>query len=796
MKAFKKILTGLGIVILILIFGGFLLLNQLRNRAIPDYNAAITLENLKGSVTVYRDSLAIPHIYADNEADLYRATGYIMAQDRFWQMDLMRRITLGRLSEIFGSGMIETDHLFRAFDFSKKSKMVIERTDPSILSCIEAFSDGVNQFIEQNRKKLSFEFTMLGYKPESWELIHTFNLIGYMAWDLTSGWDPDMALFELSQVLPDTLFKELIPDMDLQKAYVFPDFEIDGRIGLNTSMFEGAKAIDELGLKVFEASNNWAVSGDKSVTGKPFMCNDMHLGLMSPGIWYQMHQVVEGKLNVTGVALPGAPYIICGHNDDIAWGMTNVTVDNIDFYLETINPEDSGQYLLDGEWKDMETIDVEIKVKKEEPVIRTIRYTHRGPVVSSLKGIEDRVISARWLGSDFSNELVSVHMLNRAGNWEDFRGALKTFVAIGQNIVYADRFGNIGLQTSTGVPIREGAGMFIYPGDTSQYDWKGLVPFEELPYSFNPECGMVSSANNKTVGDDYPYYIGTWFDQPYRINRIREMLSEKDKFGTGDFKRMITDQVSAFAKDFTPVYLDAIPSDSDGLYGEARSLLEEWDYRMSAESPAPLIYEIMYLELTDALFHDQVGNERMKYMYSEGARNLVHRIREQGDSPWCDDVTTTGIKETFEDNIRRAFRETVDTLSVMYGDNPSEWQWGDLHKVSLNHPMGSVDIVNKLFKTNRGPYPIGGSYHTVCPYKYPMNESFVANHGASERHIFNTAAWDASLTVIPTGTSGVPASPHYLDQTNLYMNNRFHADYFTREAVERNALYKTIVRKP
>jgi len=228
--------------------------------------------------------------------------------------------------------------------------------------------------------------------------------------------------------------------------------------------------------------------------------NDMHLGLNAPGIWYQMHQVIEGKLNVTGVTLPCTPFIIAGHNEDISWGFTNVTVDDLDFYLETINPADSNQYLLDGEWQDMRIEEEKISVKGEdESVIRINRFTHRGPVVSEFKGVRDKVMSAHWQGNEMSNEVRTVYLLNRAGNWEEFRDALKTFTSVSQNAVYADRFGNIGLQTAAGVPIRHSGGILVYPGDTSLYDWQGVVPFEDLPYSFNPESGYVSSANNKTV---------------------------------------------------------------------------------------------------------------------------------------------------------------------------------------------------------------------------------------------------------------------------------------------------------
>ncbi len=794
MKILKRILTIILIVIVLAVAGGMIFLNSVKTRALPDYNASVDLEKLSSPVNVFRDSMGIPHIYADNEEDLYRTVGYVMAQDRMWQMDLMRRITTGRLSEVLDPGLVEADQLFRALDFLSKSRMVIAQTDPEILRCMEAFTDGINQYINQHQKNLSFEFTMLGYKPDLWKIEHTFNLIGYMAWDLSSGWNTDMALYKLQQVVSDSLFSELLPDMKFQTTPVFPEFmSSDNTLELQSAMSDAIEIIEELGLQVFEASNNWAVSGEKSETGMPIMANDMHLGLMAPGIWYQMHQVIEGKLNVTGVALPGAPFIIAGHNEDIGWGMTNVAVDDLDFYLETINPADSNQYLLDGEWKDMKIVKEEIPVKgADEPAVRINRFTHRGPVVSEFKGVKDKVMSASWQGNEFSNEIRTVYLLNRAGNWEEFRDALSTFNSVSQNVVYADRKGNIGLQTAAGVPIRHSGGILVYPGDTSLYDWQGAVPFEELPNSYNPECGYVSSANNKTVNEDYPYYIGTWFGLPWRIGRIREMLEEKELFGTDDFKRMLRDQHSHFAMLMTPLYLDALQKQASGDYQEAFEALAEWDYDMQATSAAALIFEIMFMELNRAMFEDELGDNYKQLAYNTIAKNLIEKTRVTGESLWCDNVNTPDVTESFHDNIRTAFQHTMDTLSSMYGPEVNTWEWGQLHSVALMHPMGNVSIVEKLFKVNRGPYPIGGSSHTVCPYSYPKGTSFVANHGASERHIFHTADWDLSLTVIPTGISGIPASPHYLDQTELYVNNQYHRDHFSREAVESNYLYKAV----
>ncbi len=592
MKILKRFLTILLIVIVLAMAGGMIFLNSVKTRAVPDYQAGVDLEGLSAPVTVFRDSMGIPHIYASNEEDLYRTVGYVMAQDRMWQMDLMRRITTGRLSEVLDPGLVEADQLFRALDFPKKSRMVIAQTDPAILRCVEAFTNGVNQYITQNQKKLPFEFTMLAYKPEPWEMEHSFNLIGYMAWDLSSGWNTDMSLYKIQQLVPDTLFRELLPDMTVHQIPVFPEFMVSNPgLELQSAMSAAIGIIEKLGLQVFEASNNWAVSGKKSETGKPIMANDMHLGLMAPGIWYQMHQVIEGSLNVTGVALPGAPFIIAGHNEDIGWGMTNVTVDDLDFYLETINPADSNQYLLDGNWKDMVLVEEHIPVKgADEPALRINRFTHRGPVVSGFKGVQDKVMSASWQGTEFSNEVRSVYLLNRAANWEEFREALRTFNSVSQNVVYADRFGNIGLQTAAGVPIRHSGGILVYPGDTSLYDWQGTVPFEELPSTYNPECGYVSSANNKTVDADYPYYIGSWFSLPWRIGRIREMLEEKELLGTEDFKRMLRDQHSLFARKMTPVYLEALQDLEKGEYQMAFDALEAWDYDMKASSAAALIF--------------------------------------------------------------------------------------------------------------------------------------------------------------------------------------------------------------
>ena len=294
-------------------------------------------------------------------------TGYVMAQDRLWQMDLLRRVAEGRISEIFGKDMIEADQLFRALRIEDKSKLIMETTEPEILDCIHAFSRGINQYIADLGKNLPFEFTVLGYTPEPWLPIHTINLIGYMSWSSSSAWKNEPALYKISRLVGEEKTRELIPDVSLQES-IFPDFMLENDLQPELDLLSASDIIDELGIRVFMGSNNWAVSGERSFNGHPIVCNDMHLQLdLAPGVWYQMHQVIPGKMNVSGIVLPGTPFIDVGHNDSVAWGMTYVAVDDVDFYLETINPADSSQYLFNGIWRDMIIKEESIGIKEGVP---------------------------------------------------------------------------------------------------------------------------------------------------------------------------------------------------------------------------------------------------------------------------------------------------------------------------------------------------------------------------------------------------------------------------------------------
>jgi penicillin G amidase len=790
-RPYRRIVTAL-LLIAVIITAGYLFLENIRTGSLPDYTKDVQIHGLNGEVTIIRDSFAIPHIFARNESDLYKAVGFIMAQDRLWQMDLLRRVTQGRLSEIMGRGQLETDLLMRALRIEEKSKKVKAQSSPEILQALRDFSEGVNLYI--NNYPLPPEFKILGYEPEPWKPEHSLNLIGYMSWDLTSGWDTELLLHKIRQVVKKEHFNYLIPGFDNHDTDIYEDFKIPGLLPSGT-LLSANENLEKLGMEIFNGSNNWAVSGKKSKTGKPLLANDMHLGLFAPGIWYQMHHVAEGTVNVTGLVLPGQPFVICGHNDSIAWGMTNVAVDDLDFYIETLN-EDSTCYLLNGVWTDLQTKEVRIETKKGKVITEHLKFTHRGPLVNRFKKHEEPAISIRWIGNEDSNEMCTIYLLNRANNWSDFRNAVRSFKSISQNIVFADVKGNIGLQCSAGVPLRRAGGINVFPGDISLYDWQGFVPFEELPFEYNPERGFVSSANNKTAPDDYPYPIGNWYSLPDRIDRIREMLEVTEKHGVEDFCRIQKDFKSKKAERWIQEILNALNNETDWNNQEKRTLeiLKSWNLEMGKESRAASVFDIMYRRIAESMVKDELPAQLFEEFKNERIliENLNLNTLRKKDSPWTDDISTPG-KESFNDIIIKAFKETVNELSDHLGDDPDQWQWGKIHTFTLNHPLSAVKLLDKVFRMSSGPFQMPGSYHTVCPYSYSFNNIYKVNHGASHRHVYDLADWNNSKTIIPTGTSGIPASDFYLDQTEKYLSNSYHADPYTIEAITTNARFRMIL---
>lgn len=792
----KKVIISVTVILLIIVLAVFIIGTNISRRALPDYSQSFKIKNLKDTVRVFRDSFAMPHIYAKNTADLYRATGYLVAQDRLWQMDLLRHVTTGTLSEIFGEDLLDADILMRSLRIPEKSKKLYEQSSPEIKAAFEAYSEGINQYMEDYKKKLPFEFTLLGYKPEPWKPEHSFNLVGYMAWDLNGCWIAEIVLHKIKNKLGNDKVLELVPTFDSAQSVVFPGNLGSRDADWGTKLISANLKIQELGLSIFHGSNNWAVNSEHSQNGKPILANDMHLGFNAPGVWYQIHQVVDGELNVTGAMLPGQPFIISGHNDAIAWGMTNVMNDDIDFYKEEINPADSNQYMFNGSYKPMIVRKEKIKIKGKDPIEKTFRFTHRGPIVSTIKGIKEEQISMHWLGNEWSNEIRTVYLLNRAKNWNDFKNALTSFISVSQNVVYADTAGNIGLYCSAGVPRRKGPAWEVLPGTTDEFDWKGLVPFDSLPNYYNPANGIAVSANNKTAPADYPYYISSWYDLPFRYNRIKNMLEQTDKHTVATFKAIQTDFESENVRFYLPKLIEVLidrklnAPEENGL-----QLLQNWDMKMDAEQTAPSVYETFFMHFFENVYADDLDENIFKELLTDKilVRNAIYRIWTLEKSEFLDDLKTKKVKEKLSDIIWISYQEAIAELSQKYGKNTQDWEWGKMHQLTISHPMGKKWILNKFFHLNKGPFKIGGSYHTVEPYSYKYPNPFEVTAGASQRHIYTAGNWDESWTVIPTGISGIPASPYYCDQTELYIHKKYKRDWFSRDAVEKNAKYRLVI---
>nr|HRD15755.1 penicillin acylase family protein [Methanothrix soehngenii] len=626
MKILKITLVTIAVLLAVVLLAGVIAVPALRKSGLPELNGEKSLSALTAEVKVIRDERGVSHIYASNEHDLYFMTGYITAQERLWQMDMVRHATQGRLSELFKRDMFETDIFLRALGMQEKSRMVLEKEDPEILATLQAYADGVNAWITGCGKKLPPEFRVLGYEPEPWTMVDITNIIGFIGWDLaSSNLSNEISNYKLGMKLGAEKAAELIADWNLVDEVVFPDFRLDDKLTDKAlKAVSSMEKLEELGIVTLSGSNNWAVSGSRSETGKPILSNDMHLGFNVPGFWLQVHQVIPGKLNVTGVLFPGEPFIIAGHNDRIAWGMTNLGVDDIDLFVETVDST-GNNYLYNGEWLPFRDVEHTLKMTDDSSQTRVLRYTHHGPVISGMQNIDDVVLSMCWSGYDYSDEIKAVYLLNRAGNWDEFRTALSHFKSISQNFAYADVDGNIGLNTGGGVPVRKGTGLLPRRGDTDEYEWKGYVPFELLPSSFNPEEGFISSANQRTVDSSYPFFISGEFSMPYRIMRIREMAGEKQVLGIEDFKRMITDNHSAYAKMLTPVILKGAEALSDPGETERKAIeeLRVWNYAMDASLVAPTLFEFIRMEMAyqllgdelDELYGAALGRQHDFYLY-------------------------------------------------------------------------------------------------------------------------------------------------------------------------------------
>jgi len=770
----------------------------------------LNLPQLSAPVNVFTDEYGVPHVYAENEADLFFAAGYIQASERLYKMDIIARAVEGRLAEAFGPDLIPDDEYLRVWGFYRIAKNIVKTMSPESRQLLNSSLAGINAYIDEHQDDLPVEFKIAGHKPLHWTLEHIVGYARLMGHDLCLAWMPEVIFGGVLDKLGEAKARELYPVYPDTKPYIVPrkptNFSAVAEDILNSEQ-RIRQITGAIGSHI--GSNSWVVGGGRTKSGKSILCNDPHLGYSQPPVWFEMH-LVGGRFNVAGVTFAGIPLVVLGQNQYYAWGFTNVMVDDTDFYEEVTDQEHPDQYYYDGQWLDMIIHDELIQVKGADPIHFKVRETRHGPIINDvhtiLKQNDSPPIAMSWVGNYMTNEIDAFIGLNLAQNWDDFSAAAEKFMIPGQNMIYADVEGNIGWRPAVALPLRApGTGLVPLPGDDSQWDWQGFVPFDEMPYLYNPDQGYIATANNKTIGDEFPYYISAYWEPPARAERINEMLQVPGKkYTVADMQAIQNDVLSAHARDLTPDLLQLIDPaalKTPALQG-AYDALKDWDYVMGKHAPAAAIFNTLWVKFAYNLYGDEM--DQIGPAFKEGffklanisIRNSIYLLEQLPGSSWFDDVSTPDIVETPAMIVQRSLEQAVADLVDRFGKDPANWDWGVMHTLTHEHPMAKIKALDWLLDLNVGPFPAGGNGTTVNNMQYRMNDPYDVVLGPSVRHIYDFADFEkGSLSVLPTGQSGNPASPHYRDQAELFNTGQYRSFPIDEQTIKQ-AGYKHLVMSP
>ena len=816
MRKWKKILIGLSITIIItfIIAGG--IFHHMLSSSLPQYSGKISSSKITSDIEVYRDSFAVPYIIAQSDEDAAFALGYLHAQERLFTMDMIRRAGEGRLAEILGEKAIPFDKMFRTVGLARNIKNNLDKNDPYVIKLLQAYSNGVNEYIKEQKGNYAIEFDVLGYQPEEWKPIHSLIVIKMMAWELNISWWTDLSFAELIQKLGKEKVLEILPDYPENAPTIIAD-NLKYLPSINSTLAETDKAFRQLmgwtGTHI--GSNNWVVNANKSVSGKSIIANDPHLAFSAPGTWYAA-VIKSPGWNAAGVTLPGVPGIVIGKGNNISWVLTNVMNDDADFYVEKLDSSKT-KYFIDGQWQNLKIIKDTIKVKNGKDQVFEIKETHRGPIISAIHPFniiynkEDHnipPISMHWSGNEFSNEMLAFYKINKAKNWNEFRDGVKYFGIPGQNFVYADAQGNIGYIMGARVPIRKSNNpTLVFDGTTTENDWNGFVPTDEIPVIFNPSENFIASANNKVL-KNFKYHISNLWEPSSRIDRIRELLTSKQKQSAADFKKYQMDQVSPYARTIIPYILKAFEGIkvTDKNLNTSLELFDKWDFDLNKYSQTPSIYAVFLKHLLKNIYYDEMGDDlynRFVFLANVPYRSLL-QILEKPQSSWFDDVNTRKI-ETRDEIIRKSLADALTELEENYGKDLTGWQWGSIHKVTFKHAFsGNFSFLDKYI--NIGPFEIGGDGTTIDNTEYPFAKSieeismFRHNEfdnilGPSMRFIYDFANPDEFYLILTTGQSGNVMSDNYKDQTPLWLDGKYMRIRTDDASIRMNKNLLKIVRK-
>ena len=780
-KTRKLIDLIIWIVGLVIVVGGLIVIgiHLYVGNSKPTIEGEAIVTVLDEDVVVNRDGTGVPHIEAKSDADLYRAQGYVQAQDRLFQMDLARRTASGTLAEVIGQDAVDSDKLFRTFSLRNAAEQSYEAYDEETKQILEWYSEGVNAFINEvnGTSKLSYEFKLLGYQPDAWTPIDSLTIGKYMAYDLGGTWTTQafnhwaLQNFTKDQ-LKDLLIEDSIEANSIIEANLENPVKVEGQF--NTELLPNE----------FSGGNSWVVSGDKTENGKPLIANDPHSGLSTPSIWYQMH-LESPEQNVSGVIIPGVPGILLGHNETIAWGVTDVGADVQDLYIEVPNPEDPTQFKYDGAWEQAEVRKEPIKVKDGKTIDYEVVVTRHGPIISDFINGEENsssVFSIQWTALEPTSELKSVLTFNKATNWDEFETALADFKAPAQNFVFASTDGTIAYKASGNVPIRkQGDGTFPVPGDSSEYGWEGFIPFDELPTSINPESGYIATANNDILGEEYPYHITNYWAPSYRYERIVELLESADNLKLGDMQGIQSDKKNLRAESLLPSILTTIKDrDTEGKYQDIITLLEEWELYDNKDAAAPLVFNLLMSEIQGSLFKDAMPEDVYDIMPSklQLTDRMLKDAYEGSPSVWVEEAG--GIEQL----VYNSFETTITDIKAKYGTSVSKWKWGSYNKLTFEHPLSnSHDFLATYL--NPPKQAVGGSNVTVQAAVEDGDGN--VDHGASWRYVADLSDLSSAYHMVAPGQSEHVKSKWYDNQASDWVFGRYHK---TKISGELDATYE------
>ncbi|MCP3931037.1 MAG: penicillin acylase family protein [Bacteroidetes bacterium] len=772
MRYLKKILLVILSLVVLIIVGGLIYFNSLK----PDYSGEIKLQNIEKNTDVYFDEYGIPHIYAENQLDAITVLGYVHAQERLWQMELMRRIAPGRLSELFGENALENDKFFVSLGIDESSKKTIGKLDENSIAYKQAMAylNGVNQFIETGTTPL--EFTVFGIEKEKYQLKDIYNVLGYMSFSFAMAHKTDPLLSVIEKKLGVDYLKELNIDVDPNTTLIKSNKnDIEKYEDLISFTHD---VTNSMPVPAFIGSNSWVVSAKKTSTGKVLFANDPHIGYSQPAIWYEAH-ISTPDYEMYGYYLAGVPFPLLGHNRNFAYGVTMFENDDLNFYAEENHPSEEGKYKTPDGYLDYTTEQKTIKVRSSDDVSFEVRSSRHGPILNDVleQITESKPIAMWWTYTQAEgNVLEALYKISHASKMEDAKEGASLIHAPGLNIMYGDAQGNIAWWAA-GKLIKYKPHVntkFILDGASGEDDPIAFLDFSNNPMAENPSWEYVYSANNQPDTTANTLYPGYYLPED-RANRIVQLLEKKNNWEMSSFSEMINDVTSPIQSDLKNEFLLNLNYNTlSENEQKAFNILKDWDGTNSINEIAPTIYNKLIYTYLKNTFRDELDEETFTHLLNTHfmKRGIADHMK-RGNSIWWDDILTEDKIESKKDILSKSFIESIKSIELQLGEDISNWEWGKVHTIEHRHPMGEVSVLRKLF--NIGPSPINGAREVINNRGYNYDETGLYNvyAGPSTRRIIDFSDVENSLSILPTGQSGIISSEHYEDQNEMYNKGEF-----------------------